>query len=359
MKKSILILIAVSSLFIGDNVQAQDARFSLFNTTPILLNPGLIGMGNGFSRANINYRSQWSSIPNAYSTAAASADFPLFAKNIQLKKGYFGTGFGFMTDKAGDAKWGTNQINLGLSTVIFVGENSKISLGTTGSYTQRSVSPENLLWDTQYNGFEYDSSLPNYENFASVSASKLDIAAGMAFRHYTGSKAVTNNDQKLFELGASVYNILQPNYEFLLASGGQTSMRFTGHGRYLTSIKGSKFVIGGTFLYLMQNAFQELTFGPEFRFLLAPDTKYTGYIRNSYVGMQLLYRNQDAVIPAFFFKFSNFKITGAYDYNISDLNSASNGMGGFEISIQFNDFEGTLFKQGTKHVVMKGAAGIL
>lgn len=358
MRKLIIILIGLIIICEGQTF-AQDTRFSQFNSTPLLINPGLAGMGNGYSRANLNYRSQWSSIQNAFTTAAVSIDFPIFSEKMTWKKGYIGTGLAFYTDKAGDGKLGTSEANFVLSSALFVGKNSKISLGVMGSYIQKSVTPDNIKWDAQYNGFEYDPELPSGENFAAVSTSVIDMSAGLSYRHHTGSRAVTNNDQKLIEAGIATFRLLEPQFAFLLSGESKISRRYVAHGRYLSSVNSSKVVLGGTFLYMKQNTSEEITLGPEFRYSLMTDTKYTGYLKDSYIGMQLLYRNKDAIVPVLFFKFGNFKLSGSYDYNFSDLSAASKGIGGFEFSIQFNDFEGQLFNQGSKHVAMRGSGGNL
>jgi len=100
--RKVVVLLIIILVFGTQNSWAQDTRFSQFNSTPLLINPGLAGMGNGYSRANLNYRSQWSSIQNSFTTAAVSLDFPIFSEKMNWKKGYLGTGLAFYTDKAGD-----------------------------------------------------------------------------------------------------------------------------------------------------------------------------------------------------------------------------------------------------------------
>ncbi|MBI2280906.1 MAG: PorP/SprF family type IX secretion system membrane protein [Bacteroidetes bacterium] len=355
--KTRLLFVIINLIGFGQILFAQDVRFSQFDATPLAINPGLAGMGNGYSRANVNYRSQWSSIKNSFSTAAVSVDFPIFSEKMNWKKGYLGTGLSFYTDKAGDGKLGTNEINFVISSVLFVSEKSKISLGIMGSYIQKSVNPDNIKWDSQYNGFEYDAALPNGENFAAISAHTLDMSTGLSYRYYEGSKNVDNDDQKLVELGIASFRLLEPKYEFLLDGENKISRRYVAHARYLSSISNSKIVLGATAIFMKQNVSKEITFGPELRYSLSTNTKYTGYLKDSYVGVQLLYRYKDAIIPVLFLKTGNFRFSGSYDYNLSDLNSASKGVGGFELSIQFNDFEGQLFNQGSKSVTFKGSKG--
>ncbi|MCB9363899.1 MAG: PorP/SprF family type IX secretion system membrane protein [Flavobacteriales bacterium] len=358
--KRLVALILLMLIYSGEDLFAQDARFSQFNSAPMLLNPGLAGMGNGYSRATLNYRSQWTGIKNSFKTTAVSVDFPIFSEKMNWKKGYIGTGLSFYTDKAGAGKLGTNEVNFAISSVLFVGKSSKISLGLMGGYVQKSVNPDNIEWGTQYDGFKYDGELESGENFAAVSTKTFDLSAGLGYRYYSGTKAVSNRDQKLLELGIASFRLFEPKYEFLLAGESQMSRRYVGHGRYLTSINNTDFVIGGTFLFMKQNTSQEITFGPEFRYSLMTNTKYTGYLKDSYIGAQLLYRYKDAIIPVIFFKFGNFKLSGSYDYNLSSLKGAGGkSVNGFEFSIQFNDFEGTIFGQGNKHVTMKGSTGNL
>ena len=62
-------------------------------------------------------------------------------------------------------------------------------------------------------------------------------------------------------------------------------------------------------------------------------------------------RGKDALIPTFIFELGGFEIGVNYDYTISTLQKANNGVGGFELSLRWQDTYGVLFKQGDKHVI--------
>jgi len=347
-------------IFFSQQINAQDIRFSQFTNTPLLINPGLTGMGNGYSRASIIYRSQWASTNNSYNTTALSVDFPIYSESLKWKKGYLATGFTFYNDNTGAGSVVTNEANLAFSSVVFVGKKSKISLGTLGGYAQKSIDPNKIQWDSQYNGIRYDPFLPSQEDFTFASSSVIDLSTGMSYRYSTNEVGLASNgagNNVLFEGGIAAFHLLKPKFNFYQNSQAQTSRRFVGHGRFLSSVDKTSLVLGGNFLYMKQGASQEITIGFEVRSILKGNTKYTGFVKDSYIGAQLLYRNKDALIPVIFYKFNNWRISTSYDYNFSALNNLTGGNGGFEISIQFNDFEGELFNQGRKHNNYRGSGG--
>jgi hypothetical protein len=61
-----LILISVLSL------KAQDPNFSQFFASPLTLNPALTGKFDGVFRIAGNYRNQWPTINNAFTTATVN-----------------------------------------------------------------------------------------------------------------------------------------------------------------------------------------------------------------------------------------------------------------------------------------------
>lgn len=66
--------------------KAQDIHFTMFDLSPLTLNPGLIGDFNGTFRVTGNYRIQWPTIAK-YQTPSIGIDAPLlkgFRKMIGL-----------------------------------------------------------------------------------------------------------------------------------------------------------------------------------------------------------------------------------------------------------------------------------
>ena len=70
------IFVCVGSAF------AQDPHFSQFSSSPLTLNPAFTGKFFGTYRVAGNYRNQWPSINNAFTTATASIDFHIMQNKI-------------------------------------------------------------------------------------------------------------------------------------------------------------------------------------------------------------------------------------------------------------------------------------
>ena len=80
---------------------AQDPNFSQFFASPLTLNPAMTGKFDGVYRFAANYRNQWPTISNAYTTMTASIDMGIM-KNRIPDFDQFGVGLMAYSDKAGD-----------------------------------------------------------------------------------------------------------------------------------------------------------------------------------------------------------------------------------------------------------------
>ncbi|HEU0065301.1 MAG TPA: type IX secretion system membrane protein PorP/SprF, partial [Flavisolibacter sp.] len=88
-------------LAFGIGSHAQDPNFSQFFASPLTLNPALTGKFDGVYRVAINYRNQWPTINNAFTTATASFDAGILKGKIP-DFDQFGIGFMGFTDKSGN-----------------------------------------------------------------------------------------------------------------------------------------------------------------------------------------------------------------------------------------------------------------
>ena len=80
---------------------AQDPHFSQFFASPLTLNPALTGRFDGNFRVAGNYRNQWPTINNAFTTATVSFDMPILANRIP-EYDTWGVGIMALTDKTAD-----------------------------------------------------------------------------------------------------------------------------------------------------------------------------------------------------------------------------------------------------------------
>ena len=91
---------------------SQDVHFSQFYQTPLLVNPAFTGSFNGNIRGIVNYRNQWATVGNPYTTYAFSFDMGLMKEKMENK--YLGAGLFVYKDMAGDSKLSTTQVNFSL-----------------------------------------------------------------------------------------------------------------------------------------------------------------------------------------------------------------------------------------------------
>src|SRR5690606_32930382 len=93
-------------------------------------------------------------------------------------KGYFGVGLSAFRDVVGTTNFGSTKINLSLSSVLFMDDKNSASVGLMGSWGQNSMSPDNLQWDSQFNGQSFDASLASNELFTFENSNYFDFSAG-------------------------------------------------------------------------------------------------------------------------------------------------------------------------------------
>lgn len=351
--KHIISIIFLSIIFL--NIKGQDVEFSQFMQAPLLLNPGNAGMGRGYNQANLLYKSQYSTIPNAYTTMYASVDLPFFSHKMKRSKGAFlGAGLHFINDVSGDAKLRRLGGGLSISGLVDIDRNNKLSAGIQPSFLQHSISPGNIQWDSQFNGTAYDPNLPTNESFNNNAISVFNLAGGVTYKHISPERNLSGIDKGSFMMGYAFYNLLRPDIHFI----AQPDRQYVRHNFYFKSlfaVKEMHYGFAPKAFFVLQGPHLDYQIGTDFLYFLKGDTKYTGFIKEAYIGGGLYYRNTDAIIPTLSIKTGDFILRLSYDVSISNIGAVNRNVGGFEISLQFNDSYGTLFNQGNMHVVNGGS----
>jgi len=322
-----------SFLFTGTllSAGAQDPNFSQFFASPLTLNPALTGKFDGTVRIAGNYRNQWPTINNAFTTATVSVDAGIL-KNSIPQNDQFGIGIMALTDKSGN---GVLQYNyLGISTAYHkaLDENGyhQIGLGFQGTYVNKrldvaSLKLEDMLRSDGFTGLTAE----NFSNFK-LTHSYFDMNLGVM---YNGSTDGRNN----YYVGASMYHI------------NRHEETFSDNGHYylaprLTLQAGGMLPLGefNAFHFSANhsrqaNATNTLLGGAYMLSLNADPSSPT----NLFVGSW--YRFGDAIIPYVGLEFGSFHLGASYDVNTSSLKPASNMRGGAEISLIYvrrpNDYD--------------------
>lgn len=318
MKKLLSTLTICVALAIVSN--AQDPNFSQFFASPLTLNPALTGKFDGMYRVAGNYRNQWPSISNAYTTATVSYDMAIM-KNKIPEYDQFGLGIMGFTDRAGDGALTNNYVGLSLAYHKGLDENGyhQIGAGFQGTYINKRLNTDKLTFGDQLTPFGFTGVTAESFSAKQVNLSYFDLNAGFI---YTGSTNGYNN----FYIGASMYHINRPKESFqqgnfvlstrtTIQAGAKIPLGTYNYLHFAANhsmqAKAHNTMIGGAFSLNVNNSEENPT--------------------NVYLGSWL--RFNDAIIPYVGLEFGEFQIGSSYDINTSSLKPASNSRGGVEISL--------------------------
>ncbi len=312
-------------IFIGKiGFSQQDIHFSQFFNAPIVYNPAQAGL-RGDLRAIANYRNQWGSIAAPYVTMNGSIDMPV----LKNSNGKFGIGLNFFNDKAGESNFTQTAYNASLA-YHFALDNTKksfFSVGFKAGMEQRAVSNSSFYWDSQWAGSDFNTNLPSYENGASAAASAFDMSTGINWLYLP-------NNYTLYSAGLSFNHITSPTLEFGNNTQGlYKKWVFTAFGEFGSATSNAAFVTN--ILYMKQGPNGHLNLGGALKYKLQESSHYTDFRNEAYFSIGAYMRVGDAIYPVAQFQYSGMKIGMSYDFNISKLSKATNGMGGFEIMVGY------------------------
>jgi type IX secretion system PorP/SprF family membrane protein len=302
---------------------AQDPNFSQFFASPITLNPALTGKFDGVYRFAANYRNQWPTINNAYTTATASFDMGILKDRIP-DYDQFGIGIMGFTDRAGQGGILTNNY-LGVSLAYHkaLDENGyhQIGAGFQGTYVNKRLDVSSLKFQDQLTPLGFTGVTSEVFDQRQVNLSYFDLNAGFI---YNG----TSNGYNNYYVGASMYHINRPKESFqggdfvlnprvTIQAGGKIPVGTYNYlhvaGNHSVQAKAHNTMIGGAFSLNVNNDDENPT--------------------NVYLGSW--YRFNDALIPYLGLEFGEWRLGASYDVNTSSLKAASNSRGGVEISVIF------------------------
>lgn len=317
---------------------AQDIHFSQMAYSPLTLNPALAG-ANGPLQAIVNYRTQWKSVASPYKTMAASFDARL-NDNKRQKKGIFAVGVNFYNDQAGDARISSTNANLNLAYHLILDPKSTLGAGIYGGFGQRSISPGNGKWGSQFNGNVYDGNLSSGESFLSDRFSYFDVGAGAVYTYKNSERYMTSNNQRHINIGFAMYHLSKPDYSFLSANDERLYMRVSVFANAVLGIQNTRMSLMPGIYYQRQKTAQELLFGTYFRYMIQEESRITGYNRGAFLSIGAFYRNKDALVAKAMLEFADYSLGFAYDVNVSSLITVSSAKGGFELFLRYNMTKG-------------------
>jgi len=318
MKKLIVFVLALASTHFAS--LGQDPHFSQFFASPLTLNPAFTGKFDGTFRVSGNYRNQWPTINNAFTTATAAVDFPILVKTVP-EWDTWGVGIMGLNDQSGNKILQNNFISVSTAYHKGLDEDGfhQLAIAFQGTYANKRLDISKADFEDELTSLGFTGVTSEVFNNQNVVVNYFDLNTGIM---YSG----TTNGYNSFYIGASVYHVNRPKESF---QGGDFLLnpRLTIHGGGYFPIDQNK-MLHGSFIHQRQAGAIETVLGGAVSFNLNYDEDNP---INLYTGMW--YRFNDAFIPYLGLEFGSLRLGVSYDLNNSSLNTASNSRGGNEISL--------------------------
>jgi type IX secretion system PorP/SprF family membrane protein len=318
--KTLLFFLAV---FFYQSIFAQEIHWTMYDMSPLTLNPANTGAYEGTFRVGGIYRDQYNSISNAtgYKTPSFYIDAPIikgFGKND-----WVGLGFVVYNDQAGAGKLTT--LGTLFSASYHLGLNKKgttvLTLGAQGGMMQRSVDVKNTGWI-----FE-DELVINGGQESQESANRDILGAEKRYLDFNGGLLLSSKLNKTTDMriGIAVKHITQPKYNLANSRVERLPIRISAHGTFDIGLT-DKWMLSPSFLFnniekMSEGVIKALLgyrFKPDLTFRFGPG-----------------YRLGDAAAVIVGMDYKQFKVGLSYDLTVSELSSANNNQGGFEIGVSY------------------------
>lgn len=304
-----------------DESRAQDIHFSQFLESPLNLNPAQTGAFDGDMRFVANHRNQWKSVTTPFVTFSGS--FESVLNGLSNEKTRTSMGVLFNNDRAGDSKMGTNGLGGSISALRPIGSDSMhfISAGLMAGLTLRSIDYSALTFDEQYDGDVFNPSNPTTEGFDNENHLFFDLSLGIRYVYVSSSGLK-------FSFGSSVQHLNRPDDGFF-------SNKVRLFPRLQNTVSAElpvtpKLSVNPSFHWSQQGGNEEMLGGASVKYKLSelPGRSYA-LAAGSWL------RFGDAIIPYVGIEYNMLRVGISYDVNTSDLERASNGKGGYELSVAY------------------------
>ncbi len=307
---------------------AQNIHWSQPYNALLFHNPAFAGMDSRYN-IGVNYRDQWNAVNKTYKTFMVAGDYRFekgLPENISI-----GVGEIITSDASADGSYKTNSAGLVLSCLVKANPFVKIGAGIGFGFFQSTLA-DNFTWGSQFDGYNYNNTLPTGENNNKLFHQYSDLNAGVSYIYDRNVSTINGNDNMKWIIGYSVNHLTRPN---IALTGNSDKLPI----KHLLTISGllpikDNFSWKPTIMFCRQGKMTEITFGTLARFSLGQVSQITGFRKGMLFSIGALYRYRDAFIPTAEFQKANCIVTLSYDLNASKFSSATQFKGGFEISLR-------------------------
>ena len=319
-----IFFITCVSLFVTQQIIAQDLHFSQFFNNPLLTNPANTGfIPDADYRLGASYRNQFSNIMAVpYKTISVYGDAQVFRDKIQT--GWLGLGGVILRDVAGTGSLTSTKVYGSIAYHQMLGLSSLLTAGFNVGWANKRVDQNKLTFPDQFDGHFFDGSLPTSVQLVNNSVSYFDMQAGLNYAYFPTENIYIN-------AGYSIQHVNQPMETFFSDdASSKLSMRHIG---FLNSIfkLNDNVIINPAAYYTTQAKSNELVAGLNAAYNLSGDGS------KQIIG-GLFYRYRDAVIPTVGLQINNIRFTFSYDVTSSALKNFNHSFGAQEFNLLNNGF---------------------
>lgn len=306
--------------------KGQDIHFSQFFETPLLRNPALAGIFTGDIRFQAVFRSQWNSVTVPYQTGSLNGEYKL---PVGSKDDFLTMGGQVLYDQAGTVALTSIHIlpALNYHKSLRTDKNMYLSMGIMAGWVQRRLDISKVTTNSQFDGSGYNPGLSNGEAFLKNNYSYFDGSVGMSFNSQMGD----NEDNNIF-FGLAYHHFNKASKISFYGVPNELTPKWVGSlGVRFGVNEYGYFTIQGD--HSQQGSYRETIAGALYTWKLdaMDDPKY-----QLHAGAFL--RWKDALIPVIKVETKPLSFAVSYDMNISTLKTASQGRGGFELSVAYQKY---------------------
>lgn len=304
----------IAALVIGlsANSQSQDAQITQYDQAPIMFNPANTGMLKYTDlRIAALYRSQWSSISTSFNTFATSFDMAVDSR--------WGVGGVFVNTDAANVISSSNFLG-SVAYQITDPNNTKyiISTGVQLGVLFKRLNTNDMIFDSQFDGFNFDNAINSMETFDRLNRLMLDVNLGFSYRSTDRTKRIN----PFADL--AVFHVTTPDESFIGSQQSRLPMRWMGNVGARIEIN-NKLVVDPSVIFMRQREAQQFLFNAIAHYEIS-GTPY------QVIG-GLSYRTEDAVMIHAGLRHNANIFRISYDVNTSGLSAYSNNRGALEFTV--------------------------
>jgi len=343
MKKQLMI---ASFLGLSASGLAQDLNFSQVLQSPNLLNPGAVGVYDGWERVGLNHRNQWVGGNTSFMSSGIAVDACLM-KDMHRPSPHLAVGLQFYNDIGGASKFGVQTGALALSGILPMGYGHQLSAGIQAGFGSRKGDISALTFDSQWTGSGYDQNIASGEVDGLNSFTYMDASAGI-FYQFDGDRSnfSRNNDVK-FQGGLACYHANAPTLMYRTGSTEKLARKYVGMVNYSMDIPYTKFSFDAQAVQFIQGGHYQTIFGGVLKRRFSEGSKTTGFKRDASIGLGCYVRLKDALIPTMQVEYKGFRFGFSYDGTLSAYRR-SPGVGSLEFSLSYVNQAHAVFKTRRK-----------